>query len=192
MTQARSSSTGTKGVTGYWLVNVNSGPHAGHSAVIWTSGTSPFSTPNLSTAVLQALGASSSGQIGSYYMGGDPKNLQSEFDRALGQLNLSIDQTPVFPSSGTPQQILGGGLLKPLNFDVLSPLGVSPSQEFQKTQPIGKAVTGFLDGLSDWQKLAVRALEALAGFALILLGLQAMTGTGGQGYPIRTVKRYAR
>jgi len=50
-----------------------------------------------------------------------------------------------------------------------------------------------LSGLfSGWADLLVRVLEALVGVALLFLGLQALTGTGGQGMPIQTVKRYAR
>lgn len=45
--------------------------------------------------------------------------------------------------------------------------------------------------LSGWADLLVRVLEALVGVALLFLGLQALTGTGGQGQPIKTVKRYA-
>jgi len=49
-----------------------------------------------------------------------------------------------------------------------------------------------LSGLfSGWADLLVRVLEALVGVALLFLGLQALTGTGGQGLPIQTVKRYA-
>jgi hypothetical protein len=69
------------------------------------------------------------------------------------------------------------------------PLSVGPNGGIigtlqQTTGTAQSAVVGILSGLSDWQQLAVRALEALAGFALIILGLQALTGTGNQGKPI--------
>lgn len=56
----------------------------------------------------------------------------------------------------------------------------------------GAGLAGLLGLTSDWQQILIRALEALAGIALLLLGLQALTGTGGQGSPAATVKRYAR
>lgn len=60
----------------------------------------------------------------------------------------------------------------------------------------GKLAAGGLAGLlgltDNWQQLLVRVLEALGGIALLLLGLQALTGTGAEGSPLATVKRYAR
>jgi len=42
-------------------------------------------------------------------------------------------------------------------------------------------------GATGWEGILVRALEALAGAALILLGLQALTG--GDGHPLRAVSK---
>jgi hypothetical protein len=178
-------------VNGYWLVNVTKGPHAGHSAVIWTGAASPSSQLNLSPAVLKALGASSSSQVASYYMGGDPKNISDELFKAIGKLNVSLDQVPILPSSGTPQQILGSDLIKPLNFDYLAPVGETSSQAYQATKPAADTFQNIINGLSDWQQLVVRALEALVGVALIFLGLQALTGTGSQGNPVQAVRSAA-
>lgn len=52
----------------------------------------------------------------------------------------------------------------------------------------GAGLAGLLGLTSDWQQLLVRALEALAGVALLLLGLQALTGTGSQGNPAAAVR----
>ena len=46
-------------------------------------------------------------------------------------------------------------------------------------------------GLTGWGELAVRIIEGLAGAALILLGLQAITGNGS-GSPVAAVKSAAR
>ncbi len=52
----------------------------------------------------------------------------------------------------------------------------------------GAGLTGALSISDSWQQLLVRALEALVGIALLLLGLQALTGTGAQGNPIRAAR----
>ena len=60
----------------------------------------------------------------------------------------------------------------------------------------GVAITGAaglagLLGLTDnWQQLLIRALEALAGMALLLLGLQALTGQG-DGNPVTLGRKVA-
>jgi hypothetical protein len=51
------------------------------------------------------------------------------------------------------------------------------------------ALSGVFSG---WGSFLVRVLEALVGVALLFLGLQALTGSGGQGKPIATVRKYAR
>lgn len=171
-------------VLGYWLVHVKSGPHTGNSAVVWSAGASP-SQPDISPTVLKQIGATSQAQVSSYYMGGAPKNLQSEFLRALGALNVSVDTIPVFPSSGTPQQILGSDLIKGINFDLINPVGTSKSGEAQRTEGVGgalqagsNAVSSVFGSLGDWEQFALRVLEGLVGVALLFLGLQALTGIG--------------
>jgi hypothetical protein len=52
---------------------------------------------------------------------------------------------------------------------------------------LGGGLAGLL-GLSGGEALIARALEALVGFALILLGLQALSGTGSQGNPVAAVR----
>jgi hypothetical protein len=54
-------------------------------------------------------------------------------------------------------------------------------------------LAGLLGASGGWTELAVRILEGLAGFALVMLGLQALTGTG-DGNPVsaaRTVGKRA-
>jgi hypothetical protein len=61
------------------------------------------------------------------------------------------------------------------------------------TVPSGDAAPAGLSlslGLSGWGAFAVRVLEALAGAALILLGLQALTG--GSGNPTQAVSKATR
>jgi hypothetical protein len=70
-------------------------------------------------------------------------------------------------SEAVPQNILG------TNVNIPNPLD---------------AISGLF---GNFAQLLLRVLEALVGVALIFLGLQALTGTGGQGMPIQTVKRYA-
>lgn len=52
----------------------------------------------------------------------------------------------------------------------------------------GAGLAGILGLTGGWQQLLVRALEALAGIALLLLGLQALTGTGSQGNPVKAAR----
>lgn len=182
-------------VLGYWLVRVTGGSNSGHSALIWTGAASPHTQPNLSAATLSALGARRSDPFTFYYLGGDPKSLNSELYKALGALNVSVDQLPVLPSSGTPSQILGKTYIKALNFDVLAPIGTTPSGVDKATLPVANAatsVTGAISSLgsTDWQQLIIRALEALVGIAALMLGLQALTGTGTIGSPVAAVKRH--
>jgi len=60
----------------------------------------------------------------------------------------------------------------------------------------GAAAAGVAAGasglLSDILAFCIRALEVLAGAALLLLGLQAMTGSGDDGNPIAETKRAAK
>jgi hypothetical protein len=61
------------------------------------------------------------------------------------------------------------------------------------TVPSGDAAAAGLSldlGLSGWGAFAIRALEGLAGAALILLGLQALTG--GSGNPAQAVSKATR
>src|SRR5581483_97992 len=55
----------------------------------------------------------------------------------------------------------------------------------------GAGLTGLLGVTDSWQQLAIRVLEGLAGIALLLLGLQALTGQGAQGNPIKAAKGLA-
>lgn len=55
----------------------------------------------------------------------------------------------------------------------------------------GLGLAGLL-GATGWAGLLVRALEALAGAALILLGLQALTGQGDSGHPVKAVSKVTR
>lgn len=62
----------------------------------------------------------------------------------------------------------------------------------QGKSPLPSIGSGLADllGLSGWGSLVVRGLEALAGAALILLGLQALTG--GSGSPVEAVRGVRR
>jgi hypothetical protein len=53
-------------------------------------------------------------------------------------------------------------------------------------------LAGLLGASSDMEKLLIRGLEALVGIALLILGLQALTGTGSQGNPVAAVRGAAK
>lgn len=198
MDAVRSASAGSVGgVNGFWLILDTV---TGHFAYIKAAGASP-SQPDLTAAILRELGATSASQVQAYYLGGDPNNLVSEADKALSALNVSTDQIP--GDKGFFATLLSKGF-QAGNFDILVPAGVNPNQYQQGTQQAGAAATGTVNtakglvgaltgnlsgDLSSVLAFAIRALEALAGAALILLGLQALTGQSGN--PVHAVKRAA-
>lgn len=87
----------------------------------------------------------------------------------------------VTPGGKTSGVTLGGDVT---STSILNP---NPSGHLSIPNPLD-ALSGLFSEFAD---LLVRILEALVGVALLFLGLQALTGTGGQGQPIATVKRYA-
>jgi hypothetical protein len=151
----------------YWLVKNKT---TGHSLVSY--GTAPTSA-----AIVKALGAKNAGELAPYGWTG---NFLQGLEAGMGKLELSID---TFPTGFKPNK---GTDIMPLNFDLLTPAGVNKNAYQQATSAAG----GFIDNLvsSDWEKFAVRALGALAGIALILLGLQALTGTG-DGNPVTAARK---
>lgn len=99
----------------------------------------------------------------------------------------------VFGLKGQPVAILPNGKLtwktSPWTGSEANPVNVIPSPipPSAGNSHLSNPLSGLL---GDFGGLLVRVLEALVGVALLFLGLQALTGTGGQGQPIRTVKRY--
>lgn len=88
------------------------------------------------------------------------------------------------------------------NLDLISPLqGKYSGKAFSRLKNLSgsQALSHIASQLTpslpnffgDAVAILVRVLEVLVGVALLFLGLQALTGTGGQGQPLRTVRKYA-
>jgi hypothetical protein len=106
----------------------------------------------------------------------------------LDDLNPFNPKSPLYLLPGpslTPQQQKQGPSLAP------GPNNLALTQQQQQSGSHAiSSVAGAL-GLSGIEELAVRILETLVGVALILLGLQALTGQGS-GNPITATRRVVR
>jgi hypothetical protein len=152
-----------------------------------STGAAAISTSNKITAqVLRVIKAKSPKDVAVHSFTG---SFSDAVDQAFGDLGLAGDQlaTVFKPIAGSNVMALAGPTSS-APFNTGSPL--SPNFTHSQAQSIDQTANSFLN-LSGWAQLLVRVLEGLVGVALIFLGLQALTGTGGQGNPVKTVKRYA-
>jgi hypothetical protein len=117
---------------------------------------------------------------------------------AFAWLGLTDSQKAVFMQSVDSGAIMQG------NYFVAAPKVQAPGttlpgqgQKLSASEAAPAGITsipglsGLLGLTGDWQKLLVRALEALAGMALLLLGLQALTGQG-DGNPVTLARKVGR
>lgn len=168
------------GVNNWWLVKQADGSIQLVKAVVPAGGRSTFIGTASSLNDLQTrLGLNISNALG--HIGASPlqqSTLISVLDTAAGknstttQITVAANPVPGTNSGATASDSAG------------NPVSTTPS---------GDAAAAGLSvdlGLSGWGAFAVRALEALAGAALILLGLQALTG--GSGNPASAVSKATR
>lgn len=101
----------------------------------------------------------------------------------MGAIDAGIGKSAWVPKTGSGRGFKFGSDAAPVNnpYDIVGHAAASAASS------VWSAVSGLF---GNFGALLVRVLEALVGVALLFLGLQALTGTGGQGQPIRTVKRY--
>lgn len=172
-------------VLGYWLIKDAT---TGHSAIVGKlESSSSFQTPLLSSSIYEQLGAGAGDQLQSYYLGGDPKKLQTEVERGLGALQISTDTIPT-----SFQNLLHHGI-QGVNFDLLAPTGANQNAYQQSTSSAGNtarqttqtaasdasAIANFLGKLAAWN--ALRILELVGGLLLAYLAVRQFAGIGKRG-----------
>lgn len=168
------------GVYGYWAVQDQK---TGHVALFGkAASSSPSHTPVVPANVKKAMGAGPTDYFTAYYLGGDPKNLQTEVDKALNssQIQASTDQIP----TDFTKLVQSG--IQAINFDLLNPIGTNKNQYQQglnqAAQGAYQATTqgaGVASGIWEWVTTPanwLRILKYIAGAVLIFFGLKELTG----------------
>lgn len=136
--------------------------------------------------------ASTTGLTQWFNLGGNLNAAGAALNGALAKLGASATQ-----QTGVIQAIDAGSVMQGSKY-VAFPAGQTPGstlpgqgQAPSASEAVGAGIDlgGITSPLNTILAFAVRALEFLAGAALLVLGLQALTGTGAQGNPAVYVKR---
>lgn len=179
----------TPGVTGYWLIKDT---NTGHAALYQASSTSPSQTPAIPSDVKQAMGAGANDYFVSYYLGGALDNLSGEVEKAIGNLNVDTDQPPIAlnpqMAKTTYAKLLSTGF-QAINFDQLTPLGISSNAYNQAIDSVANPLTQGVQSVGSaaetaaeiWDalttpKMWLRVLEYVGGAVLIFWAFKEFAG----------------